>query len=142
MAFPNNDIMTQIGQDVEFRRNWDAVVLNIEQMGCEWEELREPIVEGDEAWYRRGEAGEGDVINFVEYLQDEDYKYEIEWMPDFDWGYRSSRNGGWDTEKTAKGRAQRDAMRRFWDEVGERSACERLSAVDQSDELWYSSWTR
>ena len=101
MAFTlNTDIMEQVGKEVEYRRNWDAVVLNIEQMGCEWEELRE-----------------GANIAFVEYLQDE----EIEWVDwvrgDLDvWGDMNP-SLGWDTWETEKGRHQRSEYINFWQEL-------------------------
>ena len=98
MAFTlNHDIMTQVGKDVEYKRGWDDVVLTIEQMGCEWEELREL-----------------DTINFVEYLQEED----IEWMPDFEWGDYNTAVG-WDYWETEKGRKQRAAYFEFWMSVAE-----------------------
>ena len=70
MKFLNRDIMSQVGKDVEYRRAHDAVVLNIEQMGCEWEELREE-----------------NFISFVDYIAEE----QIEWMPNFEWGQTGIR---------------------------------------------------
>tara|TARA_R110002096_G_scaffold149254_3_gene310519 strand:- start:82 stop:390 length:309 start_codon:yes stop_codon:yes gene_type:complete len=91
----SNDIMKQIGQDVIYRRAHDAVVLNIEQMGCEWEELREPYY--------------GREVDFVEYLIHE----PIEWMPDFEWG-DMNHGIGWNTWETEKGRQQRGDYLDFW----------------------------
>ena len=93
--------MVQIGQDVIYRRAHDAVVLNIEQMGCEWEELREP--------YRGRRSRGAEVVGFVEYLIDE----PIEWMPDFEWG-EMNEDIGWDTWETEKGRQQRGDYLDFW----------------------------
>ena len=82
------DLMEQIGKEVEYRRNWDAVVLNVEQMGCAAEEVD---------------------CTFVEYLQ-----YEaIEWMPDFEWGNYNTAIG-WDMWETEKGRHQRNEYINFW----------------------------
>tara|TARA_R110002050_G_scaffold279974_1_gene426794 strand:- start:79 stop:420 length:342 start_codon:yes stop_codon:yes gene_type:complete len=99
----SNDIMAQIGQDVIYRRAHDAVVLNIEQMGCEWEELREP--------YR------GKDVGFVEYLQKEEIEW-VEWVRgDLGvWGF-IRHDIGWDTWDTEKGRGQREAYFDFWDEL-------------------------
>tara|TARA_R110000796_G_scaffold59688_1_gene137760 strand:+ start:226 stop:537 length:312 start_codon:yes stop_codon:yes gene_type:complete len=94
----SNDIMVQIGQDVIYRRAHDAVVLNIEQMGCEWEELREP--------YGGKVAG---FVGFVDYLIDE----PIEWMPDFEWG-DINHGVGWNTWETEKGRQQVEDYLDFW----------------------------
>jgi len=93
MAFTLNfDIMEQVGKDVEYKRNWGAVVLNVEQMGCEWEEHRED-----------------NNTTFVDYLQDE----PIECMPDFEWGDYNTMVG-WDMWETEKGQQQRTSYLNFW----------------------------